>query len=115
MRHLTYFTMVFEEWAAETGFVGMMNLQLKLSRVKNKLCDLNWSEFEDVFESFRHANAAVETVQIAYDSSPSGVTRTTLHRCTTVYVLLTRMEEDFWKQNAAIRWVAEGEHNTNLF
>ncbi|GER33187.1 3-bisphosphoglycerate-dependent phosphoglyceratemutase [Striga asiatica] len=38
-----------------------------------------------------------------------------MHRCHAKYQLRLLMEEDFWKQKAAVRWVAEGERNTRFF
>ncbi|GER30132.1 NADH-quinone oxidoreductase subunit C/D, partial [Striga asiatica] len=38
-----------------------------------------------------------------------------MHRCHAEYQLRLLMEEDFWKQKAAVRWVAEGERNTRFF
>ncbi|GER39419.1 indole-3-glycerol phosphate synthase [Striga asiatica] len=38
-----------------------------------------------------------------------------MHRCQAEYQLQLLMEEDFWKQKATVRWVAEGERNTRFF
>ncbi|GER43892.1 hypothetical protein STAS_20766, partial [Striga asiatica] len=38
-----------------------------------------------------------------------------MHRCHAEYQLRLLMEEEFWKQKAAVRWVAEGERNTRFF
>ncbi|GER49878.1 beta-hexosaminidase [Striga asiatica] len=38
-----------------------------------------------------------------------------MHCCHAEYQLRLVMEEDFWKQKAAVRWVAEGGRNTRFF
>ncbi|XP_042016276.1 uncharacterized protein LOC121764297 [Salvia splendens] len=102
-------------WTTETGFFGMLNLQFKLSRVKGFLKRWNREVFGNIFDKLREADEAVAAAQAAYDGDPSGAHRSELSRCTALYVLCTRMEEDFWKQKAAIRWAAEGEWNSKFF
>ncbi|XP_042038361.1 uncharacterized protein LOC121784262 [Salvia splendens] len=63
--------------------------------------------FGNIFESLREAEEAVTLAQAAYDGDPTPTHRAELNRCTAEYVVRTRMEEDFWKQKAAIRWVRQ--------
>lgn len=51
----------------------------------------------------------------AYDSHPSPKDRMQLNRSIAKYLICAKMEEDFWRQKAAIRWVADGERNTRFF
>ncbi|KAH6782217.1 hypothetical protein C2S51_007510 [Perilla frutescens var. frutescens] len=67
IRHHTFRETVMQEWSVPTGFSGMMNLQLKLKRVRKRLRQWNWDVFGDVFELVRQADAAV--AQASYDSS----------------------------------------------
>ncbi|CAA0841466.1 Unknown protein, partial [Striga hermonthica] len=62
------------------------------------------------FKDSAHAEA-----ERAYDLDPTPENRTAMHRCHAEYQLQLLMEEDFWKQKAAVRWVAEGERNTRFF
>ncbi|KAH6784357.1 hypothetical protein C2S52_009316 [Perilla frutescens var. hirtella] len=104
-----------QEWTAPTGYNGMMNLQLKLKRVRKRLSQWNWDVFGDVFARVRQADVVVAVSQASYDSSPTLDARAELSRCVDEYVLRTWMEEDFWKQKAAVRWVTEGERNSHFF
>ncbi|XP_042006112.1 uncharacterized protein LOC121754887 [Salvia splendens] len=113
VRHHTFRDEITRVWAAETGFFGMLNLQFKLSRVKNFLKGWNREVFGNIFERLREAEEAVTVAQAAYDGDPTGAHRSELSRCTAFYVLCTRMEEDFWKQKAAIRWAAGGQTLTS--
>lgn len=38
-----------------------------------------------------------------------------MNRTTAEYLLKLKMEEDFWRQKAALKWVSEGERNTKFF
>ncbi|XP_042029878.1 uncharacterized protein LOC121776775 [Salvia splendens] len=115
VRHHTFRDEIAKVWTAETGFFGMLNLQFKLSRVKGFLKGWNRDVFGNIFDKLREAEEAVAAAQAAYDGDPTGAHRNELSRCTALYVLRTRMEEDFWKQKAVIRWAVEGERNSKFF
>ncbi|KAL1551886.1 hypothetical protein AAHA92_19674 [Salvia divinorum] len=114
-RHHTFKEEIARAWTADTGFLGMLNLQFKLSRIKSFLKRWNRDVFGNIFEKLREAEEAVTRAQAAYDGDPTATHRAELSRCTAEYVLRTRMEEDFWKQKAAIRWATEGERNSKFF
>lgn len=50
-----------------------------------------------------------------FDNGPTPEKRSELHRLSAEYMLRLKMEEDFWKQKEAVRWVAEGERSTKFF
>ncbi|KAL1569941.1 hypothetical protein AAHA92_01354 [Salvia divinorum] len=107
-RHHTFKEEIARAWTADTRFLGMLNLQFKLNRIKSFLKRWNRDVFGNIFEKLREAEEAVTIAQAAYDGDPTATHRAELSRCTAEYVLRTRMEEDFWKQKAAIRWATEG-------
>ncbi|KAL1551887.1 hypothetical protein AAHA92_19675 [Salvia divinorum] len=114
-RHHTFKEEIARAWTADTGFLGMLNLQFKLSRIKSFLKRWHRDVFGNIFEKLREAEEAVTRAQAAYDGDPTATHRVELSRRTAEYVLRTRMEEDFWKQKAAIRWATEGERNSKFF
>ncbi|XP_042006110.1 uncharacterized protein LOC121754885 [Salvia splendens] len=114
-RHHTFTEEIARAWEADTGFFGMINLQFKLNRVKGLLKRWNRDVFGNIFERLREAEGAVTLAQAAFDGDPTPTHRAELNRCIAEYVLRTRMEEDFWKQKAAIRWATEGERNSKFF
>ncbi|GER44467.1 retrotransposon protein [Striga asiatica] len=61
------------------------------------------------------AQSAYAVAERAYDLDSSPENRTAMRRCHAEYQLRLLMEEDFWNQKAAVRWVAEGECNTKYF
>ncbi|KAL8470386.1 hypothetical protein ACS0TY_033023 [Phlomoides rotata] len=58
---------------------------------------------------------AVVRAKAAYLADPSSVLLLELNRSRAEYILRTRMEEDFWRQKSAVRWVVVGERNTRFF
>ncbi|KAL8508726.1 hypothetical protein ACS0TY_019112 [Phlomoides rotata] len=61
------------------------------------------------------ASDAVVRAEAAYLADPSSVLLVELNRSRAEYILRTRMEEDFWRQKSAVRWVVERERNTKFF
>ncbi|KAL8508723.1 hypothetical protein ACS0TY_019109 [Phlomoides rotata] len=93
----------------------MLNLQLKLGAVKRRLKWWNRHVFGSLFHKVKDASDAVVRAEAAYLVDPSSVLLVELNRSRAEYILRTRMEEDFWRQKSAVRWVVERERNTRFF
>ncbi|KAH6759640.1 hypothetical protein C2S51_000189 [Perilla frutescens var. frutescens] len=91
------------------------SMWFKLNQAKQHLKWWNKNVFGNIFDKLRTAEEAVAVCQVAYDSHPFSEHRAQLHRSSAKYILRAKMEEDFWCQKSAIRWVAEGERNTYFF
>ncbi|KAL1555389.1 hypothetical protein AAHA92_11138 [Salvia divinorum] len=84
-RHHTFKEEIARAWTADTGFLGMLNLQFKLSRIKSFLKRWNRDVFGNIFEKLREAEEAVTIAQAAYDGDPTATHRAELSRCTAEY------------------------------
>ncbi|KAL1565667.1 hypothetical protein AAHA92_01366 [Salvia divinorum] len=84
-RHHTFKEEIARAWTADTGFLGMLNLQFKLSRIKSFLKRWNRDVFGNIFEKLREAEEAVTRAQAAYDGDPTATHRAELSRCTAEY------------------------------
>ncbi|KAL8537887.1 hypothetical protein ACS0TY_012856 [Phlomoides rotata] len=114
-RHHTFLDQVRMAWDVNTGEFGMLNLQLKLGAVKRRLKWWNRHIFGDIFHKVKAASNAVVHAEAAYLADPSSVLLMDLNQRRAEFILRTRMEEDFWRQKSAVRWVVEGERNTRFF
>ncbi|GER29302.1 DNAse I-like superfamily protein [Striga asiatica] len=115
VRHHSFHDTVRDSWLQPTGLFGMRNLEEKLDRLRRRLRQWNWDVFGNLHQRFAAAQSAHATAERAYDLDPTPENRTAMHRCHAEYQLRLLMEEDFWKQKAAVRWVAEGERNSRIF
>ncbi|XP_042056299.1 uncharacterized protein LOC121800873 [Salvia splendens] len=79
----------------ETGTRGMINVQLKLSRLKRSLKIWNRVVFGNIFEKLRKAEAEAREAQEKYEQEPSPDLRSDMNRTTAEYLLRLKMEEDF--------------------
>ncbi|XP_042012114.1 uncharacterized protein LOC121760525 [Salvia splendens] len=62
------------------------------------------------------AEQEVQEAMMKFELDPSSqALRMEMNKTTTEYLLRLKMEEDFWRQKAAVKWVAEGERNTRFF
>ncbi|XP_041999848.1 uncharacterized protein LOC121749336 [Salvia splendens] len=92
-----------------------MNLQLKLIRTKKFLKVWNREVFGNIIQNLKDAEQAVLGAQTLYDTDPTPAHRTEFSRVSAELIITAKMEEEFWRQKAAIRWAAEGERNSKFF
>ncbi|KAL0434142.1 UNVERIFIED_CONTAM: hypothetical protein Slati_2748500 [Sesamum latifolium] len=94
---------------------GMLKLKIKLSRLKQHLRHWNKEVFGNLFHNISQAEIAVQQAEKTYDSNPSDVNLLEMNHKTATYQNILAAEEDYWKQKASCKWMAEGERNTKYF
>ncbi|XP_042029932.1 uncharacterized protein LOC121776834 [Salvia splendens] len=114
-RHHSFLKEVEKSWIEATGAQGMVNLHLKLGRVKKCLKWWNKNVFGNIFERVKKADMEAQEALKRFEQDQSPCNRTEMNRTAAELVLRLKMEEDYWKQKAAIRWSVEGERNTKFF
>ncbi|CAA0826253.1 Unknown protein, partial [Striga hermonthica] len=115
VRHHSFHDTVRDSWLQPTGLFGMRNLEAKLGRLRRRLRQWNWNVFGNLHQHLSVAQSAHAKAERAYDLDPTLENRTAMRGCHAEYMLRLLMEENFWKQKAAVRWVAEDEQNTRFF
>ena len=115
VRHHTFLEEVQKCWSEPMGEKGMLNLQLKLGRAKKCLKWWNKNVFGNVFEKVKQADMEAQEALKKFEQDQSPFLRMEMNRTSAELVLRLRMEEDYWKQKAAIQWTVEGERNTKFF
>ncbi|XP_042026496.1 uncharacterized protein LOC121773661 [Salvia splendens] len=114
-RHHTFQQEVARIWETEVDACGMRKLQLKLALAKGALKVWNKVVFGNIFEKVREAGDRASLAQAEFERDPSPANRSIHNQRGAEYLLTLKMEEDFWKQKAAVRWIVEGERNTRYF
>ncbi|XP_042016191.1 uncharacterized protein LOC121764202 [Salvia splendens] len=115
VRHPLFLKEVERCWREETGTSGMVNVQLKLSRLKKSLRIWNRVVFGNIFERLGKAEAEAKEASEKFEQNPTPALRVEMNKAIAKFLARLKMEEDFWRQKAAIKWVAEGERNTRYF
>ncbi|KAG6469540.1 hypothetical protein ZIOFF_070469 [Zingiber officinale] len=94
---------------------GLQRLQMKLRRLKEHLKWWNMEVFGNIHDRVLQAEESMTAAEQAFDRDPTEQSRTHRSECQAHLFRVLDMEEDFWKQRAAIRWMGEGEKNTKFF
>ncbi|KAL0413165.1 UNVERIFIED_CONTAM: putative mitochondrial protein [Sesamum radiatum] len=93
----------------------MKQLSEKLKRLKHRLKEWNKESFGNIFEHLSQAEAAVRQAERTYDNYPTDHNLMAMNQCTAKLQQALTIEEDFWRQKSACKWVLEGERNTRYF
>ncbi|XP_041995773.1 uncharacterized protein LOC121745898 [Salvia splendens] len=115
IRHEAFMAVVQNAWEEPTGAGGLLNIQIKHARVKRALKKWNKEVFGNIHVNLKDKEEAIELAQFEFEARPTPENRTAINKHIAEYILLLRMEEDFWRQKAALRWLAEGDKNTRFY
>ncbi|XP_042029886.1 uncharacterized protein LOC121776786 [Salvia splendens] len=115
IRHEAFMAVVQNAWEEPTRAGGLLNTQIKYARVKSALKKWNKEVFGNIHANVKDKEEAIELAQSEFEARPTPQNRTTINKHIAEYILLLRMEEDFWRQKAALRWLAEGIKNTRFY
>ncbi|KAL2248543.1 UNVERIFIED_CONTAM: putative ribonuclease H protein [Sesamum indicum] len=94
---------------------GMFAFQQKLHRIKAALKLWNTEVFGNIFQNITDAEQRVKIAEQAYDGDPSDENLIAMNKATAELTFALSVEESYWKQKAACKWLEEGEKNTKYF
>ncbi|XP_042035124.1 uncharacterized protein LOC121781454 [Salvia splendens] len=100
IRHEGFLDLVREAWTQTTEAVGLLNLQLKLARTKKILKQWNKEVFGNIHSNLREMEDNVVAAQCEFEANPSPANRALVNKHIAQYILLLKMEEDYWRQKA---------------
>ncbi|XP_042056303.1 uncharacterized protein LOC121800878 [Salvia splendens] len=115
VRHHLFLQEVERCWREGTGTSGMINVQIKLSRLKRSLRIWNRVVFGNIFERLKKAELEAKEALERYEQNPLPELRSEMNKSAAEFLLRLKMEEDFWHQKAALKCMAEGDRNTRFF
>ncbi|XP_074559236.1 uncharacterized protein LOC141815220 [Curcuma longa] len=115
IRHAGFLLTVRLNWALPCSGTGMQKLQIKLRRLKEHLKWWNAGVFGNIHEKVQVAESNFALAEKNFDANPSLENKVEMAKTQAVLQKVLYMEEDFWKQRAAVRWMGEGDRNTKLF
>ncbi|KAK6161575.1 hypothetical protein DH2020_004956 [Rehmannia glutinosa] len=107
-RYHSFLPTIQQTWDSPTSLSGLLNLQCKLLRVKNKLIWWNKNIFGNIFDKVSQAHDQVASAERAYDSNPSPTLLIELNHAKAALTLATKIEEEFWHQNPLANGLLKG-------
>ncbi|XP_042012191.1 uncharacterized protein LOC121760618 [Salvia splendens] len=114
-RHEGFINLVHEDWGIPTEAEGLLNLKIKLARTKKTLKRWNKEVFGNIHANLRESEGRIAVAQAEFEANPAPRNRADLNKDVANYILLLKMEEDFWRQKAALRWLEDGDKNTKFY
>ncbi|XP_042023084.1 uncharacterized protein LOC121770420 [Salvia splendens] len=115
VRHEGFKSLIQDVWEEPTGASGLLNLQIKLARSKKALKAWNREVFSNIHSNLQEMEVRIAQGQADFEADLTPRNRTEINKSIAEYILLLRMEEDFWRQKAALRWLPEGDKNTKFY
>ncbi|XP_042051498.1 uncharacterized protein LOC121796783 [Salvia splendens] len=115
VRHEGFADLVQTDWMAPTEAGGLLNLKIKLTRVKKTLKRWNKEVFGNIHANLKTCEENIAVAQSEFEENPSARNRMEINKQIAEYVLLLIIEEDFCRQKAALRWLEEGDINTRFY
>ncbi|XP_042003900.1 uncharacterized protein LOC121752876 [Salvia splendens] len=95
--HAVFIDLVREDWDRPTEAEGLLNLQIKLARVKKALKSWNKEVFGNIHANIRDMEGRIVSAQADFEERPTPENRTEINKSIAEYICLLRMEEDFWR------------------
>ncbi|XP_042023108.1 uncharacterized protein LOC121770443 [Salvia splendens] len=96
IRHESFLDLVHDTWTQPTDAVGLLNLQIKLARTKKTLNQWNLEVFGNIHANLKEMEDKVAMAQCELVSNPSVENRALVNKLIANYILLLKMEEDYW-------------------
>ncbi|XP_042003908.1 uncharacterized protein LOC121752883 [Salvia splendens] len=115
IRHEGFADLVQDVWDEPTGAGGLINLEIKLARIKKAFKRWNKEIFGNIHSNLKSMEDKIAMAQAEFEADPTPVNRIAINKNIANYILLLGMEEDYWRQKATHRWLAEGDKNTRFY
>lgn len=71
--------------------------------------------FGDIFDNLKKMEEEVAKAEKTFDDHPSDSNRSNMKKAYSHLDQALSVEEAYWRQKAACRWIEDGERNTKLF
>ncbi|KAL0412317.1 UNVERIFIED_CONTAM: hypothetical protein Slati_3821400 [Sesamum latifolium] len=114
-KHHAFKQCVLTSWQFPINGKGMFKLQQKLYRLKAALKNWNWEVFGNIFQNIKEAEQRSKAAEERYDNDPSDTNLIAMNKATAELTLALSMEECYWRQKSACKWLSEGEKTTKYF
>ncbi|KAL2242475.1 UNVERIFIED_CONTAM: hypothetical protein Sindi_0365500 [Sesamum indicum] len=114
-KHHDFRNCVTTSWQHPIHGQGMFKFQQKLYRLKAALKTWNFEVFGNIFQNICTAEQKAKEAEKRFDDDPTDENLIDMNKASAELTFALSVEECYWKQKAACRWLTEGEKNTKYF
>lgn len=107
-KHPGFQSVVESIWTLSVHLSGMMKLNEKLKRLKQRLKQWNREVFGDIFQYLKDVEVAVADAEEKYDDDPSDANLIKMNHVTALLQRALVFEKDYWSHRAS-GWFKENE------
>ncbi|KAK6791948.1 hypothetical protein RDI58_011029 [Solanum bulbocastanum] len=114
-KHQGFMNQVEQSWGEEVRGSPFAIVQTKLKRLKSDLSKWSKETFGNIFQKIATLEYVIKMKEIQLEVSPTEANRADLNKANAELKRYLKIEEEYWKQKAGMRWFKEGERNTKFF
>ncbi|WMV24639.1 hypothetical protein MTR67_018024 [Solanum verrucosum] len=114
-KHKNFKKIVAENWIVEFAGNPFIEFHAKMKKVKKALTGWSKEAFGNIFQQIATMEDVIKVKKDQLEIQPSASNRADLNKVETELKKFLRLEEEFWRQKAGMKWFTEGDMNTKFF
>ncbi|CAM8972587.1 unnamed protein product [Rhodiola kirilowii] len=115
LEHEEFFEVVHKCWAGEAHKNPLLNVALKLKRLRHTLRQWNWTKFGDVNTKSKQLATKIEKLEADIQSGARDVTMEEVREHKASLAKISRYQFLMLEEKSKHKWFAEGDRNTSFF
>ncbi|XP_049413166.1 uncharacterized protein LOC125876094 [Solanum stenotomum] len=104
-----------ENWKVDFAGNPFIEFHAKLKKVKKELSIWSKEVFGDIFQQIATIEDIIKVKEAQLEIQHSATNRAELSKEEAKLKKFLKLEEDFWRQKAGMKWCMDGDRNTNFF